>query len=402
MTMRSTLRLQPARQKPVLRLVPGMLPGLILGLAAGLLLPAAASARDASTPDTPAADTRHHLQNKFTNPFTEPHSGGFWGIFHARFLSGEWQTYKAERDIVSTTQPRVLQPGTASDNATVTWLGHSTVLIQHQGVNVLTDPMFSKYASPVSFAGPKRITAAAVAPADLPPIDVVVISHDHYDHLDTASVKALGDAPLYFVPLGLRQWFERKGVNPDRVVELDWWSQQDLEFRGTPLRITATPSQHFSGRSLTDRNKTLWAAWAIQWADFRVWFGGDTGYNSVQFQQIGQYLGPFDLGIIPIGAYKPRDFMRVVHVNPEEAVLIHRDIRARRSMGVHWGTFILSGEGVLAPARDLAAARLKYELDEQAFNVYAVGETRSYPPAPPAVNGMAARVPDKTAVSVRK
>ncbi|MEM9621927.1 MAG: MBL fold metallo-hydrolase [Pseudomonadota bacterium] len=331
----------------------------------------------AQTPSAPP-DTRHHLAKTFTNPYDADHTGSLWGIFNARFFSGEWQTYDRKRDIIATLPHEIVPAGEVEPRPTVTWLGHSTLLLQHQGINVLTDPMFSKYASPVAFAGPRRISAPAVNPNELPPIHIVVISHNHYDHLDTPSIRALGNTPLYFVPLGLRRWFVSKGIDPDRVVEMDWWRAQRIEQPGGTITITATPSQHFSGRSLTDRDRTLWASWAINWSDFSAWFGGDTGYNNVQFKQIGEHFGGFDLGIIPIGAYKPRDFMRVVHVNPEEAVKIHKDINARQSMGMHWGTFVLSGEGVLTPVTDLAAARRQHQLDEAEFNVFAVGETRRY------------------------
>jgi len=352
-----------------------------LGLLFCLTLCSAGAGTAETAAATAPANTRHHLPDTFTNPYDTEHTGSLWGIFHARFLSGEWQTYDRKRDVVATRAHQIVSnraSGQPAAQPTVTWLGHSTVLLQHQGINVLTDPMFSKYASPVTFAGPKRISAPGAAIAELPPIDVVVISHNHYDHLDTRSIRALGDAPLYFVPIGLRAWFVSKGINSERVVELDWWGKQQLDLATGSLTVTATPSQHFSGRSLTDRNKTLWASWAINWSDFKVWFGGDTGYNDVQFKQIGEHFGAFDLGIIPIGAYKPRDFMRVVHVDPAEAVQIHQDINARHSMGVHWGAFVLSAEGVLTPLADLAAARRLHDITEAEFSVYAVGETRRY------------------------
>ena len=147
---------------------------------------------------------------------------------------------------------------------------------------------------------------------------------------------------------------------------------------GVELKLTATPAQHFSGRGLFNRNQTLWATWSIAWPDFHVWFGGDTGYNEVQFKQIGERLGPIDLGIIPIGAYKPRWFMQTVHVDPFEAVKIHQDVGAARSMGIHWGAFVLSGEGVLTPPEDLKRARALSEMQADEFDVFAVGETRTY------------------------
>ena len=322
----------------------------------------------------------HHADRGFRNPFSDTVNGGvgnFLRMARMRFFSDAWPAYDPDRDRVPRATP--VPASGASANATVTWVGHATVLIQHQGINVLTDPMFSDRASPLSFAGPKRVTRPALALAELPRVDVVVISHNHYDHLDAATVEALGSGPVYYVPLGLRGWFERRGVDPGRVVEMDWWDRRDHAPGQHSLSVTATPSQHFSGRSLTDRNETLWASWSLAWDDFQVWFGGDTGYNDRQFREIGERLGEIDLGIIPIGAYEPRFFMRAVHVNPEEAVRIHQDIGAAASLAIHWGAFILSAEGVLTPPRALAAARAAAGVAESEFAAFAVGETRRYP-----------------------
>ncbi len=270
-----------------------------------LLAGAAVAPWWAAAEDSPAA---HHGGKVFLNPYATEAHGGFFGIIRAR-LSKEWMGYEKRRDVVPVTSPEILPEEVASENATVTWIGHATVLIQHRGINVLTDPMFSNIASPVSFAGPKRITQPAALPEDLPPIHAVVISHDHYDHLDVASVRQLGDGPMWFVPLGIKPWMIKRGIDAARIVEMDWWDESTITVDGVELTLTSTPSQHFSGRSLFNRNQTLWASWGITWSDFSVWFGGDTGYNDVQFKEIGQRLGPFDLGIIPIGAYKPRWFM---------------------------------------------------------------------------------------------
>ena len=320
----------------------------------------------------------HHGEKQFQNPHAVHDHGGLFGILRARF-GDSWQGYDPQRDVVPTTVPSVQRDG-ATDNATVTWVGHATVLIQHRGVNVLTDPIFSQYASPVSFAGPRRITQPAMTLEELPRVHAVIISHDHYDHLDTATIKALGDEPLYFVPLGLRDWMLDKGISPARVHELDWWQSHTTRLNGQAMTFTATPAQHFSGRGLWGRDKTLWSSWAVSWADFSVWFGGDTGYNDIHFKDIGARLGPFDLALIPIGAYEPRWFMRTVHVNPEEAVQIHRDIGARRSIGMHWGAFVLAGEGVLTPPRALTEARQAAGLPADAFTAVAVGATRHYQP----------------------
>lgn len=319
----------------------------------------------------------HHGVQTYLNPHAAESTKGFFGIIRAR-LSRDWISYDAKRDKVPQTASELLPTNQVSTNATVTWIGHATVLVQHQGVNLLTDPMFSNIASPVSFAGPKRITQPSVSIDELPDIDAVLISHDHYDHLDTASIKALGNQPTYFVPLGIKRWLIGKGIDPQRIVELDWWQERTLNIDGVKVRLTSTPAQHFSGRSLTNTDQSLWSSWSIAWEDFRVWFGGDTGYNDIHFKEIGRRLGPFDLGIIPIGAYKPSWFMQTVHVSPLEAVWIHNDIGAAQSMGIHWGTFVLSGEGVLTPPIELAHARTEHGMDKAEFDVFAVGETRHY------------------------
>ena len=322
----------------------------------------------------------HHADRGFRNPYSDAVSGGagnFLRVVRMRFFSDMWPTYDPARDRVPRATPALASGANA--NATVTWVGHATVLIQHQGINVLTDPMFSDRASPVSFAGPRRVTRPALTVGELPPVDVVVISHNHYDHLDAATVKALGDGPVYYVPLGLRRWFERRGIDSGRVFEMDWWDRRYHVSGARSLRLTATPSQHFSGRSLTDRNETLWASWSLAWDDFQVWFAGDTGYNDRQFREIGDRLGKIDLGIIPIGAYEPRFFMRPAHVNPEEAVRIHQDIGAAASLAIHWGAFFLSAEGLLTPMHALAAARAEAGIPESEFAAFAVGETRRYP-----------------------
>ncbi|HTT10282.1 MAG TPA: MBL fold metallo-hydrolase [Burkholderiaceae bacterium] len=260
----------------------------------------------------------------------------------------------------------------------VTWIGHATALVQIGTVRVLTDPQFSERASPVQWAGPKRHQPPGVALADLPHVDVVLISHNHYDHLDEGSVRALnaqqGGAPLFVVPLGLERWFQDIGITNVRA--LDWWDH--LEVAGAT--VTVTPVQHWSRRTLSDTNQSLWGGFVIQAVSDgvmrRVFFAGDTGYSAQHFRAIGARLGPFDLALLPIGAYEPRWFMQPQHVDPEEAVQIHRDIRARLSIGVHWGTFQLTDEPLDAPVDALAAARAKFGLRDDEFIVLRHGETR--------------------------
>ena len=269
----------------------------------------------------------------------------------------------------------------------ITWIGHATLLAQLGGINVLTDPVFSERASPLSFIGPRRAQPPGVALAQLPHIDAVVVSHNHYDHLDEASVVALqqqpGGAPLFIVPLGNRAWTEAKGAT--RVVELDWWQSQQVG----QVEIVLTPVQHWSGRGLNDRMRTLWGGYALFAPDFHLFHAGDTGYSK-DFRDIRERFAArqgeqgFDLALLPVGAYEPRWFMSTQHVNPGEAVMIHRDLRAKRSMGMHWGTFALTDESLDEPPRALAQARRDATLPDEEFFLMAIGETRKLPRRAPA------------------
>ena len=270
----------------------------------------------------------------------------------------------------------------AAMRPTATWIGHASVLVQAGGLNVLTDPIFSQRASPVALIGPQRKQAPGIAVADLPHIDVVVISHNHFDHLDRNSVLLLaaqaGGSPLFLVPLGVKPWLAQQGI--DRVVELDWWQSQ----RVGAVDFYLTPVQHWSGRSLNDRHHSLWGGWAVLGPDFHWYFSGDTGYSQdfaatrAHFANQQQGNG-FDLALIAIGAYEPNWFMKDQHVNPREAVRIHQDLNAKRSIGIHWGTFDLSDEPLDQAPRDLAAARRALGVADNAFRVIAIGETVHLP-----------------------
>jgi N-acyl-phosphatidylethanolamine-hydrolysing phospholipase D len=267
----------------------------------------------------------------------------------------------------------------------VTWIGHATALVQAGGLNVLTDPIFSHRASPVQFAGPQRAQPPGIAMRELPRIDVVLISHNHYDHLDRGTITALarqaGGAPLFLAPLGLKAWLEAQGIS--QTVELDWWqmhAHQGVEFH-------FTPAQHWSGRALSDRNKTLWGAWAAIGGDFHWFFSGDTGYSQ-DFSDTRQYFaarqaplqgGGFDVALIAVGACLPRWFMQMQHVDLAEAVQIHLDLKAKCSVGVHWGTFALADDPLDQPLHDLKAARALKGVAEKEFLLLAVGGTRQFP-----------------------
>lgn len=255
----------------------------------------------------------------------------------------------------------------------LTWLGHASFLFQYRGLNVLTDPVLSERASPFAFIGPRRFTPAALQVADMPRIDRVLISHNHYDHLDESTVRQLhrrfGDVLCFCIPRGLRRWFEKRGIH--NLVELGWWQSHRIAARE---EVFCLPTQHFSGRSATDGNRSLWCAWLLEVDGFRLFFGGDTGYGGV-FRQIGELFAPIDLALLPIGAYEPRWFMSPVHVAPEEAVHIHRDIGARQSVAMHWGTFVLTDEPMDEPPRRLHMALAEQGVEEKAFRVMQHGET---------------------------
>jgi len=255
----------------------------------------------------------------------------------------------------------------------VTWIGHSTFLIQVEGYNILTDPMFSERASPVSFAGPKRWVPPGIPISDLPFIHAVIISHNHYDHLDAPTVERLGNLTRYFVPKGLSQWFRKRNIV--NVVEMDWWESSQF---GT-IRFHAVPIQHFSSRTLFDRNDTLWAGWVIETGAGNIFFSGDTGYAPL-FKEIGRKLGTIRLSFIPVGGYCPRWFMRPMHVDPPEAVMIHKDLASEQSVGMHWGTFKLTDEPMAEPPLYLKKSLKEAGIPENAFAVMKVGETRIFEP----------------------
>jgi N-acyl-phosphatidylethanolamine-hydrolysing phospholipase D len=254
----------------------------------------------------------------------------------------------------------------------LTWIGHATFLLQIGGLNILTDPHLTERASPLPFGSPRRFNPPALDYADLPKIDVVVVSHNHYDHLDLPTIRRLhaDHAPAYFVPLGLKDWFRRIGIRRE-VHELDWWEHAAHR----ELTVHAVPVQHFSGRSATDRNRTLWCGFVLEHGGRKVIFAGDTGYSR-DFLDIAERFGPMDLAMIPIGAYDPRGFMAPVHVDPEEAVQIHRDLQSRQSVAMHWGTFRLTLEPLDEPPARLAAALDAAAIPRERFWVMEHGETR--------------------------
>lgn len=344
----------------------------------GVLLVALLSACSTTPHDNRAKKQAHHTQNGYKNLHITDPEKGFFDFLRMRFLGGEnWADHFSLADTVNvqTTDASSL---IAPSHSQVTWLGHSMFLLQHQNVNILTDPIFRDRASPTSFAGPKRYTPHPMDYAQLPAINWVVISHNHYDHLDTYTLRRLAEKSLiqnqaiqFAVPLGLKEVLMDNNVLAENIHTFDWWqSKQDSH-----VKIEALPSQHWSARSLSDRQETLWASWAITINDYKIWFGGDTGYNSVQFKQIGRHLGEVDLALIPIGGYAPRWFMQAYHVNPEEAIKIHKDIHSKFSVGMHWGTFPLTAEAPIAPVEELAKQRQLLNISDKEFIAMDIGQT---------------------------
>lgn len=320
----------------------------------------------------------HHVSGGFKNVHIDNNSrrGDF---FRWRFGLGPREEPALHPETVPASQLRVVAPDlntlNHADPGTIqlTWIGHSTFLIQVAGLNILTDPIFSDRASPVKFIGPRRFTPPALRQEDLPAIQAAMISHNHYDHLDEDSVKRLGNRVKFFVPLGLSKWFQAAGL--DSVTELDWW--QVTEFG--PIRLHCVPAQHFSMRTLFDANKTLWAGWVLETPVGKIFFAGDTGY-SPDFREIGQRLGPMRLSLIPIGGYMPRWFMQPMHLNPREAVLVHQDVRSHESIGMHWGTFKLTEEPVGEPPLFLQKALDEKSVIPETFIALNIGETRIFRP----------------------
>jgi N-acyl-phosphatidylethanolamine-hydrolysing phospholipase D len=266
----------------------------------------------------------HHVVGGFRNTnadFRRPSAWTRWNFVVRRL----WTTTLSPRTFVA---PRVSNDGAilraGGMNPSITWIGHATLLIQIDGVNILTDPQWSERASPVSWGGPRRLSPPGLAFEDLPRIDVVLISHDHYDHLDLNTVQRLAAAgdPLFLVPLGLKAWFAENGMT--RVEELDWW--QEYEYGA--VKFVCVPAQHFSQRTLADANKRLWASWALLSPERRFYFSGDTGYFG-GFEEAGRRFGPFDLAALAIGAYLPPEIMKFVHLTPEEAVQAFTDLMNR-------------------------------------------------------------------------
>jgi len=322
----------------------------------------------------------HHRPDGFRNNHPEPEGEqpSFWRWQWERW-NNELPPDQAAR--VTHERPDLARLHANRQDVTFTWLGHSTALWQVGGLNILTDPIFSQRASPVQWAGPQRIVPLPATLPELPRIDVVLVSHNHYDHLDLGTVKALqaqpGGPPLFIVPLGIERWLQAQGVN--RAHALDWWQQIAVPSPGGEVRIHLVPAHHWSSRSPWDRNEALWGGFVVQaqvgGAPYSMYYSGDTGY-SPDFRVIGDRFGGFDFAQIPVGCYLPRWFMKGQHVNEDEAVRIHLDVRSRFSVGVHWGSFRLCDDPVHAPVDGLPPALKARGVAPDAFVLPTMGQVR--------------------------
>ena len=256
---------------------------------------------------------------------------------------------------------------------TLTWIGHASFLLQLDGINILTDPHLTKRASPVSFAGPSRTTPPGLSIVNLPVIDIIVISHNHYDHLDHQTIRQIvkqqkNNQPLILVPLKLKKLLESFGAN--NVQELEWWDT----VKAANLKIHSVPVQHWSNRGF-NANKTLWCGWVFETKNFKCIFVGDTGYSK-DFLTIQEKFDSMDLALIPIGAYAPRWFMKDHHCNVEEAIQIHKDLNSKNSVAMHWGTFQLTDEPMDEPPKLLKSLSSKNNLLNDEFIAMKHGETK--------------------------
>jgi N-acyl-phosphatidylethanolamine-hydrolysing phospholipase D len=377
-------------------------------------------------PDTETAEIKawHSKRGGFKNPWPSfsalsgPRIGiEYWG----RKLLGKANRPDTAPPNVMVHTPEFNSSRTANDRLRATWLGHACYYVEFpHGLRVLFDPVVEDRCGPYGF-GPKRFTQPPCQIEDLPHVDIVVISHNHYDHMSYPTVSAIAKHhpnAHFFVPLGNKKWFLRCGIT--QCTELDWWQQVDLTFKAAVdgdvrektkdatsashydiihAQIGCTPAQHMTNRSFYDQMATLWASWTITSGGKSIWFAGDTGYRTIPkaavgeewtekwahlprcpaFKEIGNLRGPFDLGLIPVGAYEPRYIMSPMHASPRDAVEIFKDTKCKNALGMHWGTWVLTEEDVLAPREDLKTALRECDLPETGvFDTIDIGQSREY------------------------
>jgi L-ascorbate metabolism protein UlaG (beta-lactamase superfamily) len=329
----------------------------------------------------PGGRPDHHLADGcFRNPPGSPRRNVTFG-YMTRFMWRQWRRREPRVEVpdghVLEADEVVRQLAREGGGDAITWLGHASFLIRIAGKWVLTDPYLGTVAGP-SGLGPKRYVAPALGVDQLPPIDLLLVSHNHYDHLDLPTLARLPGKERIevVVPLRLGGYFRRLGYA--RVHELDWYDERAFD----GVRVTALPAVHFSRRGPFDRNRSLWVGFAIRSDERRLYFSGDTAYGKI-FREIGERVGPFDLAIVPIGAYLPRRIMQASHTTPEEALLVARDVRADTALAMHWGTVVLTEEAQFEPPERFRAAAEAQDLEPERAWLMAIGETRALPRAWP-------------------
>lgn len=322
--------------------------------------------------------------NRFVNPHVDGTKKGIWdfllwrcGRFHDEVKDviaqiPEGFAYPNPKEKVEEKAPKV------------SWVNHCTFLLEFEGVKILTDPIWGERCSPSRWIGPKRLSAPSISLEEIESLDMVLVSHNHYDHLDKDVVKVLNQnhpGLLWVIPRGMRGWFNKLGIK--QTVELYWWEKTHVSLQGhagVDFVITATPAQHFSGRGLFDTGQTLWSGFVVECRKEgsepkQFYFVGDTGYNDKDFKAIGEYFGPMDLSMIPIGTYIPHEFMAPVHICPHKAVEIHSEVGSKLSVGMHWKTFRLSEEKRMQPPYDLLTHLKAKEIPPLQFRCLELGQT---------------------------
>lgn len=328
--------------------------------------------------ENPTGDSMHHTGSGFQNPWvSEDDDKNFFD-----FIRWRWnrlfsnQGPKPDHYNLTVIPPEFVNPPPRLYGGMLTWVGHATFLIQMENKNILTDPVWSDRVGPFgNRVGPTRYLPPAIPWEKLPPVDIVILSHNHYDHMDRETIERLEKEfePVFFVPLGNKRFLKQWGVQ--NVVELDWWDEYGID----GLRIVCTPAQHFSQRWLNDRNESLWAGWIVEGEEHTIYFAGDTGYFP-GFKEIGERHRQIDVALMPIGAYEPRWFMQQMHVNPAEALQAYLDLGARYFAAMHWGTFDQTDELLDQPPKDLMAAIDSLKVNPDLIWVFAFGDSRAIPP----------------------
>lgn len=313
-------------------------------------------------------DSNHFDGKKFVNP-DESGTHRYWDVLKW-WLSGNdkgaWHKM-SEKSVARFPAPEPAAPG---DEFRATFVNHSTFLFQINGLNILTDPVWSDRASPYQWIGPKRMRPPGIAFDELPNIDLVLLTHNHYDHLDIATVHRLHEEfdPKFIVPLGVERFLHEEGIQD--TAHLDWWDKFSFQ---DELSLTAVPARHFSGRGLFDRNKTLWCGYVLHTPLGNIYYAGDTAYGKF-LKEIGNKLGPMNTSFIPIGAYKPRWFMEPIHISPEKAVQAHKDVQSQSSVAMHFGTFPMADDGMYEPVETLRRELELRDIQQEEFKVLKEGE----------------------------